>query len=147
MYCQLELAIFYLSVTILIAIVCFVACLTEWIHRPGHKAYKGMMYAGFGVSLLIPLGHMVINEVFFDNFGDPFAFTTAVPYIALLGASYLGGVYIYVIRCPERRRPGKHNVCGHSHQIWHGCVVLGIFFTYLGALKAFEMRKVSVCPV
>ena len=54
-----------------------------------------------------------------------------------MGAAYLTGVYIYVAQCPERNHPGKYNNCGHSHQIWHGLVLLGIFFTYLGALKNF----------
>jgi adiponectin receptor len=89
---------------------------------------------------------MLINEWVFDNYGDPFVFTPSVPYFCLLGLSYLGGLYIYTIRCPERNHPGKYNICGHSHQIWHGMVVLGILFTYLGALQNFEMRKTSVCP-
>ena len=100
MYCQLDVAIFYLIAILMVASFCFTVCLFEWIHRPGHEGYKGWLFAGFGISLLIPCGHMVINEVFFGNYGDPFLFSTAVPYIALLGASYLGGVYIYVQRCP-----------------------------------------------
>lgn len=80
---------------------------------------------------------MVVNEVFFGNYGDPFIFSSSVPYIALLGASYLGGVYIYVVRCPERNNPGKYNLCGSSHQIWHGFVVLGVFWTYLAAIELF----------
>jgi predicted membrane channel-forming protein YqfA (hemolysin III family) len=35
---------------------------------------------------------------------------------------------------------------GHSHQIWHVIVVLGIIFTYFGVMENFEMRKVSICP-
>jgi len=88
---------------------------------------------------------MISNEIF-GNYGDPFIFSTSVPYIALLAASYLGGVYIYVKRCPERNNPGNFNTCGHSHNIWHTFVLFGIFFTYLAAIELFEMRKVSVCP-
>ena len=95
------------------------------------------MFAGFGCSLTVPVSHMMINELFYGNYGDPFEFSTSLPYIILLGASYLGGVYIYVVRCPERNRPGKYNVCGHSHQIWHGFVVLGILFTYFAAIENF----------
>jgi len=146
MYCNFDVAIIYLTLILIVACCCFVICLFEWIHRPGHEHYKGWLFAGFGISLGIPVAHMVINEIFYENYGDPFVFTSSVPYIALLGASYLGGVYIYVVRCPERNRPGKYNVCGHSHQIWHGLVVLGVFFTYMAAISNFEMRKVSMCP-
>ena len=93
-----------------------------------------MLYATFGTSLIVPISHLMINEIFYNNYGDPFEFAGSVPYTILLGASYLSGLYIYVQRCPERNNPGRYNKCGHSHQIWHGFVVLGIFFTYLGAL-------------
>jgi adiponectin receptor len=146
MYCQLDVAIIYLTCTIIFAIVCFVICLFEWIHRPEHKKYKGWLYATFGGSLSIPLSHILINELIFDNYGDPFEFSSSFVYYVLLAASYFIGLYIYVQQCPERNRPGRYNTCGHSHQIWHGFVVLGIFFTYLGALENFEMRKISVCP-
>ena len=36
MYCQLEVAIVYLTLIILIAISCFTVCLFQWIHLPGH---------------------------------------------------------------------------------------------------------------
>lgn len=137
MYCQIDVAIIYLTITILIATFCFITCLFEWIHKPGHEKYKGLLYAGFGFTLAIPLGHMMINEFFYNNYGDPFEFSSSMPYYVLLAASYLGGLYIYVVRCPERNHPGRFNTCGHSHQIWHGFVVLGIFFTYLGALANF----------
>ncbi len=137
MYCQLEVAIFYLTITLLIATVCFVVCLFQWIHKPGHEKYKGLMYGGFGSSLGVPLLHMIINEHFYQNYGDSFEFLSSMPYYLLLGASYLGGLYVYVVRCPEKNNPGRYNMCGHSHQIWHGFVVLGIFFTYLGALATF----------
>jgi len=146
MYCQLAVATLYLSCSIIIATICFIICLFEWIHKPGHEKYKAMLFAGFGLSMCIPLSHALTNELIYDNYGDTFEFSSSIPYYLLLGASYLGGLYIYTVRCPERNNPGKYNLCGHSHQIWHGMVVLGILFTYLGALQNFEMRKISTCP-
>lgn len=75
MYCNIEMAIIYLTCIVIVAVGCFVACLFEWIHRPGHEAYKGWLFAGFGLSLGIPVSHMLINEIFYNNYGDPFAFT------------------------------------------------------------------------
>lgn len=134
MYCQLAVATIYLALSLLIAIFCFIVCLFEWIHRPGHEKYKAFMFAGYGLSMTIPLTHCLINEFVYDNYGDTFRFSGSLPYYILLGVSYLGGLYIYTVRCPERHNPGKYNLCGHSHQIWHGMVVLGVLFTFLGAL-------------
>ena len=105
------------------------------------------MYGGFGISLSIPISHLVVNEIIFLNYGDPYQFTPSLPYYISLGVSYLFGLYVYVARCPERKYPGKFNLCGHSHQIWHCFVVMGIIFTYIGVLQNFEMRKISVCPI
>lgn len=36
MYCNLEVALFYLIAILFVALFCFSVCLFEWIHRPGH---------------------------------------------------------------------------------------------------------------
>ncbi|MCB0370680.1 MAG: hemolysin III family protein [Bdellovibrionales bacterium] len=46
----------------------------------------------------------------------------------------LNQVLIIIERCPERNNPGRYDICGHSHQIWHCLVVLGIVFTYFGCM-------------
>lgn len=73
--------------------------------------------------------------------------SNSVPFYVASGFAYLFGLYIYAVRCPERNRPGQFNVCGHSHQIWHCLVVLGIIFTYVGVLQNYEIRKTCPCPV
>ena len=72
MYCQLEVAFIYLGCTILLATLCFVVCLFEWIHRAANRKYKGLLYATFGSSLTIPIAHLLINELIYDNYGDGF---------------------------------------------------------------------------
>jgi len=32
-----------------------------------------------------------------------------------MGAAYLGGLYIYAIRWPEKSKPGHYDLCGASH--------------------------------
>lgn len=83
---------------------------------------------------MIPIGHAIINEIFYNNHGDNFSIITSVDEYAACGVCYLIGLVIFTTRCPERRKPGQYNICGHSHQIWHCMVVLGVVFTYLGAL-------------
>ncbi len=43
----------------------------------------------------------------------------AVHHIAQEGLLYLIGAFIYASRIPERYFPGKLDIIGHSHQIWH----------------------------
>ncbi len=106
---------------------------------------KALFFAAFGIFLMVPVLHLLLNNAVFGT-DDTFSFVNSVPYIAAVGASYLFGLYVYTVQCPERHAPGKFDVCGHSHQIWHLLVVSGIFFTYLLALTNFEERKLNVCP-
>ena len=120
--------------------------LFDFLHRPENFTLKSLAYGGFGVSLVIPLSHAFINEYFYHNYGDSFTMASSIPEYLLVGSSYLFGLYVYTVRCPERHYPGRFNVCGQSHQIWHCFVVSGILFTYMAVLENFETRKISVCP-
>lgn len=144
MYCNMSVAVLYLTLICIAGGVIFVISLFEWIHKLENGHMKAFLYGGFGISLSIPLTHLVLNETIFNKEGgDPFQILSSVPYYLLCGASYLYGLYVYTARCPERKRPGQFNLCGHSHQIWHCFVVLGIIFQYIAVLETFEVRKVS----
>lgn len=147
MYCNFQLAVFYLVFILSIGTTLFVVTLFDFLHRPENFTLKSLAYGGFGVSLVIPLSHSFINEYFYHNYGDPFTMASSIPEYLLVGFSYLFGLYVYTVRCPERHYPGRFNVCGQSHQIWHCFVVSGIVFTYMAVLENFETRKASVCPV
>ena len=56
------------------------------------------MFGGFGVSFLIPMAHAIINEMYFDNFGDKFKFSNVIGFYLLLGFFYLFGLFIYAYK-------------------------------------------------
>jgi adiponectin receptor len=100
--------------------------------------------AGKLEAMIIPFSHLIINElvsitlVILTSFSLP---PTSSAYTSLRFSK------LFVIQLPRAKQPGRYNICGHSHQIWHVMVVLGIIFTYFGVMENFEMRKGSVCPV
>jgi adiponectin receptor len=61
------------------------------------------------------------------------------------GASYVFGGLIYILRFPEKCRPGKHDILGSSHQIFHFFVLFGVFFHFLGCLDAYHYRLNNPC--
>ena len=72
------------------------------------------MYASLGIFSAIPISHLVLIESFFQN-GDPYSTVPSVGYYLAMGAAYLGGLYIYAIRWPEKSKPGHYDLCGASH--------------------------------
>jgi predicted membrane channel-forming protein YqfA (hemolysin III family) len=44
--------------------------------------------------------------------------------LLVMAATYLAGACIYVLRIPERFKPGAFDIFLNSHQLWH-CFVAG----------------------
>ena len=72
--------------------------LFEWIHTKGNEHYRSIIFGTYGLSMFIPLTHLAINEFVFDNYGDPFRFSSAIPYYIMLAAFYCTGLYIFSVR-------------------------------------------------
>jgi adiponectin receptor len=146
MYCYFNVAYFYMTIIMLIATTLFVLSLTDWFKKPENFVLKSICYGGFAFFLLIPISHLVINEIFFHNYGGDFSFLPSMQWYILGALCNLIGLIAFTKRCPDRNNPGKYDVCGHSHQIWHTLVLMGMFFLYFGACVNYDTRKECSCP-
>lgn len=63
------------------------------------------------------------------------------------GAFYILGCFIYIFRFPERRFPGKFDLFGSSHQIWHIFVLGGILSHHFAAINTYYDRLNHECPI
>jgi adiponectin receptor len=59
-------------------------------------------------------------------------------YLVLQGVLYILGAAIYACRIPERFAPGKFDLFGSSHQIFHGFVIAAALTHLIGLYKAYE---------
>jgi len=66
---------------------------------------------------------------------------------ALGGLFYVVGAVLYILRYPERCKPGAFDLCGASHQIFHFCVVIGCALHFYENYKLFVERENFSCPV
>lgn len=87
---------FYLTVMIFFGSVLFITLLGNWIHKTKNQKYKPVMFGLFGLTYLIPYTHLIISEVFFDNFGDAFKFSYSNFWWFTSSFSYLFGLYIFI---------------------------------------------------
>jgi adiponectin receptor len=97
MYCYLEVFIVYEIIISVLAVTIFILSMFEWMHKAENSLYKALIYGGFGLFNVIPFSHLFINSIFFNS-GDGFNFATTIPYVGLLGLSYLFGLYVYTAR-------------------------------------------------
>jgi adiponectin receptor len=140
-YCRPETARYYCTISITTAVVLFSVSLTEAFHSERLRYVRVVLYGGFGVSAALPLLGMA------DPL-DPFRAYAALPLYLCMGAAYLVGLAIYAVRCPERFSPGRFDLVGHSHQLWHIGVVLGIITSYFATLVCYYQRQLyPLCRV
>jgi len=104
-----------------------------------HKIKKTRVvgYIGAGAFAVLPLFHAGAKwgwdseEVqYYMNGGG----------IVIVGALYVLGAVVYVSRFPESRFPGRFDLLGASHQIWHLMVLLAACVHYVGVVQLFNWR-------
>lgn len=62
-----------------------------------------------------------------------------------MGIFYGLGVVVYATRVPERWKPGKFDLVGNSHQLFHVLVIAGAYTHYLAGLVYLEWRDTERC--
>jgi adiponectin receptor len=92
-----------------------------------------------GASGVIPVFHKLI--LFWDQ---PEALHTT-GYEILMGLFYGFGALVYATRVPERWMPGKFDIAGHSHQLFHVLVVAGAYTHYHAGLLYLQWRDQQGC--
>ena len=55
------------------------------------------------------------------------------------------GILFYISRYPEKRFPGKCDLFGSSHQIFHIFVLLGGFLTLIGSVVSMTKENNIKC--
>lgn len=92
-----------------------------------------------GMSGVVPVLHKLIA---FSH--QPEAVYTTL-YEVLMGILYGLGALLYALRIPERWMPGKFDIAGHSHQLFHVLVVAGALTHYKAGLVYLNWRDLEGC--
>ncbi|MCO5598421.1 hypothetical protein L7F22_052516 [Adiantum nelumboides] len=104
-----------------------------------YRPFRVLLFVSMGVSGLIPAVHAVVT-----NWHEPLC-AVAVAHEATMAGFYALGAMIYVIRIPERWKPGKFDLGGHSHNLFHILVIAGAYTHYRATLLFLEWRDTRVC--
>lgn len=133
-FCDLYLGF----ITVLgIATVC--VSLFPVFQTPEYRAIRAGLFFGMGVSGVVPIVHKLI---LFRN--RPEALHTT-GYEVLMGLFYGLGALVYATRIPERWMPGKFDIAGNSHQLFHVLVVAGAYTHYRAGLVYLKWRDLEGC--
>lgn len=129
----------YLSFIALLGVATVMVSLLPVFDRPEYRNIRTGLFLGMGLSGAAPILHKLI---WFWH--QPEAVHTT-GYEILMGIFYGMGSLIYATRIPERWMPGKFDIAGHSHNLFHVLVVAGAYTHYRAGLVYLKWRDIEGC--
>ncbi|KAK4445670.1 hemolysin-III channel protein Izh2 [Podospora aff. communis PSN243] len=127
---------FYLGMIALLGLGCLAVSWFEHFRTPAWRPYRALMFVGLGASGVVPIVHMLVTDYSYSQLNE----LMGLNWVIFQGALYMLGAFIYAARWPERQNPGKFDIWGSSHQIFHVCVVLAAASHLYGMVKAFDFH-------
>ncbi|XP_044387445.1 heptahelical transmembrane protein 4 isoform X2 [Triticum aestivum] len=115
------------------------ASLVPVFQAPEFRLLRAGLFSCMGVSGLIPVAHKLVL------YGGRREAAVTACYEALMGALYGLGAAVYAARMPERWFPGRFDLVGHSHQLFHLFVIAGAYAHYLGGVEYLKWRDADRC--
>jgi len=165
--CHTWLRNIYLSIAVFSGVSGMVMSLVPYFKHRGFHYLRAGTYVSMALWGVIPLIHLVYVNEDFESIWDelqPHPVTkssrtyligevvhdpvkSAAMLIASHGAVYLIGAAMYAFRFPERYFPGKLNIVGSSHQLFHLSVVIAAYLHYESVILLMHWREIHACPM
>jgi len=111
---------------------------TYTVVSPAYRSNSGrrdrtIVFVALGLSGIFPVTHGLISHGLLDA-----SHRIGLWWLLASGATYILGAVFYAERFPERLIPGKFDLVGSSHQIFHVLILIAAAMHYLSVLKAFK---------
>lgn len=141
-YCIPELQHRYWTMICTIGLGCMIVSILPQFRTPRWRPFRAAMFVGMGLSAVFPVLHG-LGVFGFDRMRGQIGLS----WLLLQGFLYVLGAGLYAARVPERLYPGKFDIWGSSHQIFHILVVCAAGAHLTGLLKAFDYRHSGIAEI
>lgn len=131
-----KMKLLFTSITLGLGGLCSYVSLTDKFMGAEYRPMRAIIFVSYGLSGALPV------LVGFYMFGVAETWERAgLHWLMLEGILYIGGAVLYACRFPERLIPGKVDIIGHSHQIFHVMVVCAAYCHYRCLLHSIEFAS------
>lgn len=132
--CHPSLGRGYSIMMLLLGAACTAVTLMSRFRTPAYRPFRAGMFVLLGVSGVIPVVHGM------QLYGGFMALDARIGlrWVLTEGAMYILGAGIYAARVPERWAPGRFDLVGASHQVFHCFVVAAAVAHLKGLVVAFD---------
>ncbi|KAF9960355.1 hypothetical protein BGZ65_012448 [Modicella reniformis] len=138
-YCESLFRNSYIIATTLFGVAGVVVPWLSWFDQKETRWLRITFFVSMAASALLPVFHLMLIQ------GAGATLEWLFPLLKSMG-SYVLGVFLYANQYPERLFPGRFDHIGSSHQLWHLCVLGGVYFHFTAALSFWERRYEFGCP-
>lgn len=121
-------------ITCSFGLACAIVSLKETFRTREWRPYRAAMFVAFGLSAVLP----IITGIFYYGFSEIYL-RIQVKWVLLGGIFYIIGAVLYGARFPEKYAPGKYDIWGHSHQLFHILVVAAALCHLNGLMKSYDL--------
>lgn len=138
-YCVPDLQRLYWTMICSIGLGCVFVSVLPRFRTPRWRPFRAAMFVGMGLSAVFPVIHGL------QLYGiEQMTRQIGLGWLLLQGFLYILGAAIYAARVPECLLPGKFDILGSSHQIFHLLVVCAAVSHLTGLLRAFDYRHSGI---
>ena len=144
-FCHPIIYVVYTVVVCVIGISGIIVSLWDKFDKPKYRKFRAAVFLTMGLSAVVPAFHYAIK------FGWSIALERAsLGWMILMGCLYVFGTMLYMFQVPERWYPGKFDIWGQSHQLFHIFVLVAVFVHYHGISvlerhHTIDLRDSKIC--
>lgn len=115
-----------------------------WVHpkfdNAKYRKLRTVLYWIVGISWGVPGFHYLFTSYPTVSYCNLYLW-------ALGGVFFVFGAFVYFKRFPESKYPGRFDIFGQSHNIWHFFVLLGGITHFFASLANYYGRRIQQCPI
>ncbi|WVO14646.1 hypothetical protein L204_102283 [Cryptococcus depauperatus] len=139
-YCQSHLVLFYCSINFLCGGLGSYLPFQRWFNERRNKHLRISFFLFLCFAMVAPMAHM------FFQYGRKKAASFIGPFMYSI-LVYVIGLLFYAFHFPECKWPGKFDLWGSSHQLWHMGIVIAIALHYRAIFVAHSVRHEYSCAI
>lgn len=137
-YCQPKLTLFYCTTNMLCGALGSYLPFQRWFNERRNKHLRISFFLFLCFAMFAPMVHM------FGQYGWHKASAFVAPFMVSIVA-YVVGLLFYAFHFPECKWPGKFDIWGSSHQLWHLGIVVAIVLHYRAIFVAHGVKHEYSC--
>jgi len=127
---------FFIILILTTSTLTFISLFHPTLQSYRFRPYRGIVFVVLGVSGILPLVYLgnleAENKIYISDYSL---------YSYLYGGIFFViGVVFFITNTPERFKAKSFDIIGSSHQIFHVCVLAGVFIHFNAAMDLFIKR-------